>query len=98
MSNLSEFQKEVGEWGFKTFYRKGQDNLKDFINSRICHLRREVDELRACVDFGARKQDELVDCFLILLHISHIYNIDLLEEAQKKMEINRYGISEGRVL
>lgn len=86
MSELSKFQQEVGEWGDETFNRtKGCDYL--FITGRIMHLTKEVKELKqGCL---SDIPEESVDCFLLLLHIAHIYGFDLLAAAKDKMEINR---------
>lgn len=104
MSELSEFQKEVGEWADETF--KHDDYS---LYSLFLHLGKEIKELGiAIADFMGQalqnlkelpnrpKQldrqklnNELADCFILLLNIAHICNIDLLDESRKKMERNR---------
>ena len=80
MSELSTFQKEVGEWGDKTFNPKRGNNSKAIVH----HLIKEVGEL-----LDSNASDEAADCFLLLLHHAHTLNYDLLTEAKKKMKINR---------
>lgn len=84
MSELSEFQRSVGEWGDETFKPTENYDSCDFISGRINHLKKEVSELEQTWN-----GEELADCFLLLLHISHITKVDLFEEARKKMVINR---------
>lgn len=84
MSELSEFQKKVGEWGNETFNSKGDIRKQEFINGRLVHLNKELEEFIISLH-----PEEAADCFLLLLHLSHLLNFDLLEEARKKMEINR---------
>ena len=104
MSELSEFQREVGDWGRETF---NHDDLS--LYSLWHHLQKEVKELAAAIaDFGgqaldniscffenikplnrSRMGDELADCFILLLNIAHLSGIDLFDEARKKMGINR---------
>lgn len=97
MSELSEFQKEVGEWGNRTF------NSKRNFEKRACtygiynHFVKEVKELKTVIQqlFDKNKpphvsiDEEVADCFILLLHLSFWHGFDLLEAARHKMEINR---------
>jgi predicted house-cleaning noncanonical NTP pyrophosphatase (MazG superfamily) len=80
MSELSEFQKWVGEWGNETFNPKRGNNSKAIVH----HLEKEVCEL-----MDSNSPEEAADCFILLLHHAHALGYDLLDEARKKMEINK---------
>ena len=73
-------------WSGYTFYKTMQPH-HEFREGRIKHLKKEVEELEnsSYVD----SPEELADCFLLLLHLSYLRDIDLLKEARKKMNINR---------
>jgi len=78
---LSYFQKSVGVWGDATFPNAD-------IKAKVCHLKKEVKELEnASTECGIA--EETADCFLLLLHIAHKSNFDLLAAAQIKMIVNR---------
>lgn len=83
-SELSAFQEDVGEWGDKTFNAKRKTPDPIFLEGRIAHFMKEAAELNASYE-----NEEVADCFMLLLHIAHLKGFDLLEEARKKMEINR---------
>lgn len=85
MSELSEFQREVGEWGDKIFNPNGY-NKYSFCDGRIKHFMKEAQELSESCFRHIPK--ESADCFLLLLHIAHIQGFDLFDEARKKLEIN----------
>lgn len=101
MSELSDFQKEVGEWGDKTFNSQRDNEINACIVGICNHLQKEVLELKeACVGFvrGYPKKsispwkeisEETVDCFILLIQLAHTREFDLLDEARKKMGINR---------
>jgi len=75
-SQLSLFQTTVGCWANAKFPKSD--------NKALCeHLRREVVELSE-----QWSPDEAADCLLLLLHLAHKNNFDLLEEAIKKQKIN----------
>jgi NTP pyrophosphatase (non-canonical NTP hydrolase) len=97
MSELSDFQKEVGEWGDETFNAKRNYDLQSCSHGIYKHLVKEVKEL-----YDALRQkfvsdnpptcsveEELADCFIILIHLAHLHGFDLLEAARNKMDINR---------
>lgn len=77
MSSLSGFQKEVREWAAETF---PEVQTEAVVNKLKC----EVLELAE-----RHKPAEAGDCFIILLQLAHRGGYDLLEEAKKKMEVNR---------
>lgn len=99
VSELSVFQDEVGEWGDKTFNSKRGFDKDSCTCGMYNHLKKEVIELeKACrcatdpnipTDQREAISEETADCFLLLLHLAHLHKFDLLEEARKKMEINR---------
>ena len=76
---MKDFQKEVGEWGDRTFPCDG-----DRRPGIVTHLAKEVIELNQSHD-----PEEAADCFMLLLHHAHKSGYDLLEEAKKKFEINK---------
>lgn len=85
-SELSSFQRSVGEWGDETFYTEHISHW-EFVDGRMNHLKKEIEELEKAPYIET--PEELADCFLILLHLAHLRNIDLLDEARKKMKINK---------
>lgn len=101
MLELSEFQEEVGIWGNETFNPTGAIDPGDFFEGRINHLEKEIKELKiaflepyAWTEYNKNKKnqeikEEIVDCYLLVLHLVHLRGFDLLDEARKKMEINR---------
>lgn len=88
---LDRFQREVGEWAEKTFPKATDTSV-------AIHLGREVAELRSwCVaaDHGrapvpvVEVAGELADCFLLLLHLAHRFDISLLGAADYKFTKNQ---------
>jgi NTP pyrophosphatase (non-canonical NTP hydrolase) len=77
---LSQFQEQVGGWGDKTFNPKKENNSTAIIH----HLKKEVAELQE-----SNNPEEAADCFLLLLQHAHSQGYDLLDEARKKMVINK---------
>lgn len=73
---LTNFQEKVGEWAAITFPTSSDD-------SRIEHIRREIEELQS------KPSDplEAADIFLLLLHHAHMNGYDLMTAAKKKFEI-----------
>ena len=76
--NCSAFQREVSEWAAKTFPHQTP-------RSKISHLRKEIEELADDDGNG----EEMADCFILLLNLAEMAGVDLMTEAQRKMEINR---------
>lgn len=74
---LFGFQTLVGKWARKTFPKATKE-------SWVKHLEKEVKELQ-----DDHTPEEAADCLILLLGYAHINNFDLMEEAQKKMEINK---------
>jgi NTP pyrophosphatase (non-canonical NTP hydrolase) len=92
---MSDFQREVGEWGNITF-------TEATTASMCAHLKREVIELDDAArrlrtfapgyDPVQRRKDlaeEAADCLMLLLHIAHRNSIDLEEAARQKFEVNK---------
>lgn len=69
---------EVGEWGTQTF-----GNSTD--HAKLTHLRKELDELLADPGNG----EEMADMVMILSHLAYTYDIDLMAEIRRKLEICR---------
>ena len=69
---------EVGEWGSRTF-----GNSSD--QSKLAHLAKEFDELRADPGSG----EEMADMVMILSHLAYTWDIDLMAEIRRKLEICR---------
>jgi NTP pyrophosphatase (non-canonical NTP hydrolase) len=74
---MNTFQKNIKEWGLKTFPMATKDSI-------ICHLQKEVKELKESYN-----PEEAADCFILLCHLANKLGCDLLEEAEKKMVINK---------
>lgn len=103
-SELSEFQDEVGEWGNETFkhddfslyslwhhlekeVKELAQAIADFKVPALNNIER-LPEKPKQLD-RTRINDELADCFILLLDMAHVINTDILDEARKKLEINR---------
>lgn len=71
------FQREVGEWGIRTFPDCTPESL-------VCHLRKEVEELAE-----DNNPEEAADCFILLLNHAHRCGYNLIIEAFKKFKINQ---------
>ena len=80
MSELRDFQREVGEWGLATFPQSTPATI-------LAHLAEEVRELEDAA--GAACAEEAADVFLLLLHYCHRREIDLLREARAKLAVCR---------
>lgn len=95
-SPLSNFQKTVGEWGDKTFNSKRMGEMPIHALGMYNHLFKEVFELRNALEqvFNphleqvSSVEEECADCFLLLLHLAHLFGFDLLKAATQKMEVN----------
>lgn len=70
-------QKEIGEWGDKTFPYATPTTI-------IKHLQREVKELA-----DSHHSSEVADCTILLFQIAHRYKYSLYNELIDKMNINR---------
>jgi hypothetical protein len=75
MSELSEFQKWVGEWGNETFNPKRGDNSKAIVH----HLEKEVCEL-----MDSNSPEEAADRFILLLHHAHTLGYDLARRSKEE--------------
>ena len=76
--SLGDFQFEVGTWAERTFAQATDESI-------IAHLRREVTELlKDCKEFPDHTKPsinvgyEAADVFLLLLHLCHRRQIDLM--------------------
>lgn len=78
MSELTQFQSEVNKWQTETF-------PASTANSKIAHLRQEIEELAEHPKDAA----EMADILILLCGIASLAGVDLLEAAKAKMEINR---------
>ena len=86
MSELLDFQNEVGQWSRETFGRNVH-NVDGIVN----HLAREVIELAEAHD-----PEEAADCLILLLGHADAMGYDLLEAAKQKMEIARSQTLRGK--
>lgn len=77
MSKYTDFQKDVEEWENKTFPTSTAESI-------LLHLNKEVKELTE-----SHSPEEGADCFILLCHHANKCGYNLLEEAIKKMKINR---------
>lgn len=75
---IQAFQREVTEWASRTF--PGQTPA-----SKAEHLLDEAGELKDDPSNG----EEMADVLILLLNLAEMHGLDLLEEARKKMAINR---------
>jgi NTP pyrophosphatase (non-canonical NTP hydrolase) len=93
MTDLDELQRDVGEWGNRTFPAATNESI-------FAHLRDEVDEVDFAVNdlrnpFHHPPEDlfalgeECADCLMLLLHLAHRNGFSLIEEARKKFAINQ---------
>lgn len=86
MSDLTEFQAKVGDWGQKTFPKSTPLTIAD-------HLLDEVIELREAVISDGYDSEtivqELADVFLLTLHLAHRVGADLETFALAKFEVNK---------
>lgn len=76
--SLKTFAAEVTEWASRTF--PGQTPA-----SKAEHLLDEAGELKDDPSNG----EEMADVLILLLNLAEMHGLDLLEEARKKMAINR---------
>lgn len=73
-------QERVGEWGDATFGHEGEQSLEGIVN----HLEEEAEELGETHD-----PEEAADCLMLLFQHAHTKGYDLLEETEKKLEVNK---------
>ena len=85
MNEMIDFQQGVGEWGIKTFHHSIAD-----CGAIVNHIKKEVDELELQVAYGNSLEivTECADIYILLLHIAHLHDIDLMRMAKWKMSIN----------
>lgn len=96
---MSDFQREVGEWGEATFPQSTPASiaahlLDEAVEAQEAVARavwRESDALPDLMRERHRAEvaEEAADVYLLLLHLAHRYGFDLETEARNKMAINR---------
>lgn len=69
---------DVGAWAHETFPTSTD-------HSRLVHLARELEELRADPSDG----EEMADLAILLAHHAYMHGVDLLAEVERKMATNR---------
>jgi hypothetical protein len=82
MSDLTEFQKNVGNWGVKTFPELTIAGL-------VAHIKKEILELEEALFFKNKQgvSEEASDLLILLLGIAHRVGFDLLETAEEKFDV-----------
>lgn len=70
-------QEEVAKWVDKVLPNATKEGI-------ISHLKKEINELSE-----SHSPEEAADCLILLLHHAHMVGYDLLDEASKKLEINK---------
>lgn len=75
MEKFEEFNKELASWVNETFPTKTKESI-------ALHLKEEVDEL-----LKSHNEEEIADCFMLVLDYANHLNIDILEAAKKKLKI-----------
>jgi NTP pyrophosphatase (non-canonical NTP hydrolase) len=95
MSEIKKFQDEVGKWVNEAFNKKRGHNKKACTIGTINHFQKEALELKqASQDYINGHQgkeiipEEAADCLILLLHLAHLHEFDLLEWTEKKMVVN----------
>jgi hypothetical protein len=79
MSNIDDFQQQIGEWANRTFPESTSATI-------LAHLRDEVVELMDAEP--AQRAAEAADCFLLLLHLAHRDGFSLFDAGVVKAAIN----------
>jgi hypothetical protein len=82
---MHPIQKEIGEWNIATF--ADRTNVEAMKN----HLARELAELLSAKNFE-NHIEECADMAILLFGIAYRDGFDLLEEVNKKMQINKNRI------
>lgn len=87
-ASFLQFQTEVGKWADRQF-------PQSTLQSIVAHLTDEVEELNQ----APADKLEMADILLLLMHLAHKQDIDLLVAAKEKFEIvkkRRWGIPDHR--
>lgn len=79
---LDALQREVGEWGDKTF-------PVSTVSSVLAHFQKEVKELVEAYSNGQADPSEIADCQLLLIHLAHKTGASIRDEVRRKFEINK---------
>lgn len=74
-------QDRIFTWGMETF---GPGQRREGV---FAHLVREIEELGESLPLI--DPDELADCTILLFELAGFAEVDLLEEVEKKFQINR---------
>lgn len=79
-----DFQVRVSTWARRTFPHNTPGSV-------LAHLREEVDEVAEAIQDSrspTKVADELADCFLLLLSMADLYQVDLIAAAERVHERN----------
>ncbi len=80
---LANWQKEIGEWGAKTF-----NHDMSHLDSILTHLLIEAAELKTESDFSYI-HNEVAEIFILLCSVAHVSGFSLERSVRDKMEINK---------
>ncbi|HXG72820.1 MAG TPA: dATP/dGTP pyrophosphohydrolase domain-containing protein [Gemmatimonadaceae bacterium] len=77
-------QRAVGEWGEQTFPHASPASI-------VVGLQCEVEELARAVESGTSfsAEEEMANCYLLLLHLAHRSDVDLVEAGAAKFIVNK---------
>ena len=75
---IKQLQEEISEWAYQTFPHQNP-------NSKIAHLKDEVNELELIPDDA----EEMADVAILLFNLAEMHGYDLEVEIEKKMAKNR---------
>jgi NTP pyrophosphatase (non-canonical NTP hydrolase) len=81
---LDQMQSEIGQWGDSVFPKRTSVSV-------AAHFEEEAGEFMAALRSGEREQaeEELADCFILLMQFAHVSGLRLSEVAERKMTVNR---------
>ena len=79
---MTDLITQIQEWGLETFPEATAQSV-------LLHLQEEIGELWAEVDQGTPVNEELADCFILLIQLARQLDLDVYEEVHKKFEINK---------
>lgn len=85
-------QQAVGEWGEETFPHSTPQSCAAHLEREVRELQYELANLGGRGDWQKareRAQEELADCYLLLLHLAHKLGLDLELAASVKHVINK---------
>lgn len=94
---MSDFQREVGEWGIATFPNSTPESISAHLWDEMLELMVELKTYRkasgpaeyfSLVGIG----EEMADVYLLMLHLAHRLGIGLDEAVREKFEKNKTRI------